>query len=134
MNRLQELRLRKGISIRRLAQDCGMSHTQISRIEHGEQTLSASNAAMFGRYFGVSADYLLGASPEEMYSNFVSSYEKCFLEFGVDKDGCVYGGYRNLSPEMGVKIGILRYLEDINEIGDLSKIFELVAALHKKTF
>lgn len=134
MGRLQELRKQKGISMRKLAEETGVSHSKISKIESGIQKISADQAVIFADYFGVTIDYLLGLSAEEIYSKFVNSYERSFLRFGVAEDGRPYGGYAGISPEMGVKIGILRYLEDINEIGDLSKIFELVAALHKKTF
>lgn len=134
MGRLQELRIQKGLSMRKLAEETGVSHSKISKIESGIQKISADQAVTFANYFGVTTDYLLGLSAEEIYSKFVNSYERSFLRFGVTEDGRPYGGYTGISPEMGVKIGILRYLEDINEIGDLSKIFELVATLHKKTF
>ena len=60
--RLKELRQSKGLSQNALAKELGVSSRNYQRYEYGEidAPVSALIAAM--RYFGVSADYLLGQS------------------------------------------------------------------------
>lgn len=71
--RLTQLRNERGISQRALSDRIGFSHATVSRIENGERKISTPQAAALARYFGVSVDYLLGVSPEEMYEKMVRS-------------------------------------------------------------
>ena len=66
MHRVKELREAKGISVRHLALATGFSHSTIARLERGERKLSTPQAVALADYFGVSVDFLLGKSPEEM--------------------------------------------------------------------
>lgn len=63
MYRLKELRLRRNLTIRALAEKVGVSHTQITHIENGKRNLTTKNAKIFADFFGVSVDYLLGCAP-----------------------------------------------------------------------
>lgn len=134
MNRLKDLREKRGISIRKLAEQVGISHTQISRIERGEQAMSVPHAVALADYFGVSVDYLLGASAEEIFDKFIDTYKRNFRDFDVDSSGRVYGGYPNLSPEMSLKVGILDKLQDLSYVKNLAAVYELVSSLSDKEF
>ena len=58
--RLRELRERKNLDKKTLAELCGLSKNQIGRYETGEIEPSAKSLMALADYFGVSIDYLLG--------------------------------------------------------------------------
>lgn len=58
--RLRELRERKRISRRVLADFCQLSKSAVARYEKGECEPTASAICRIADYFEVSADYLLG--------------------------------------------------------------------------
>lgn len=58
--RLKELRLEKGLSTRKLANEIGCSHIAISRWERGTQIPTIETLVTLALFFKVSADYLLG--------------------------------------------------------------------------
>lgn len=58
--RLKELRLEKGLSTRKLANEIGCSHIAISRWERGTQIPTIETLVALALFFKVSADYLLG--------------------------------------------------------------------------
>ncbi|MCL2674984.1 MAG: helix-turn-helix domain-containing protein [Firmicutes bacterium] len=58
--RLKELRAEKGVGQNKLAADLCLSNASISYWETGKQEPSASAIFKLARYFGVSADYILG--------------------------------------------------------------------------
>ena len=58
--RLRDLRLEKGLTIRKLAQATGISDVAISRYENELRSPSAECLILLATYFGVSTDYLLG--------------------------------------------------------------------------
>ena len=134
MNRLKELREKRGISARKLAEQVGFSQTKICKIERGEQKMSTPQAMALADYFGVSTDYLLGASAEEIFDKFIDTYKRNFREFNVDASGRVYGGYPSLSPEMSLKVGILDKLQDLSDVKNLAAVYELVSSLSDKEF
>lgn len=57
---LKELRLEKGLSQIQLANETGLSKSAIAFWEQGKRTPSAQVIVVLAKYFGVSADYLLG--------------------------------------------------------------------------
>ena len=59
-NRLRELREEKGLSQNQLAKLTGFSNASISRWENGVQDIASDYLIVLCKYFGVSADYLLG--------------------------------------------------------------------------
>lgn len=65
MNKLKDLRLQHGLSLRRLGDLTGISHTQLSRIERGEQDINGKIAVILANFFDVSIDYLVGFSDDE---------------------------------------------------------------------
>ncbi|MDR1093708.1 MAG: helix-turn-helix domain-containing protein [Clostridiales bacterium] len=60
--RLKELRAEKGIGQNKLARDLDLSNASISYWENGLQEPGAAALFKLARYFGVSADYILGLS------------------------------------------------------------------------
>ena len=60
--RLKELRLEKGLSQEQLAKETDLSRSAIGFWENGQRVPSALAIITLAKYFGVSADYLLGLS------------------------------------------------------------------------
>ena len=58
--RLKELRLEKNISQMQLSMATGLSQSAIARWELGKSEPTASALVILSKYFGESADYLLG--------------------------------------------------------------------------
>lgn len=58
--RLKELINEKGLSLRDLAADMGVTFTALSDWQRGNKTPRADSIVILARYFGVSSDYLLG--------------------------------------------------------------------------
>ena len=58
--RLKELRLEKGLSIRQLASATNISTASISRWENGIQDIASDYLIILCKFFNVSSDYLLG--------------------------------------------------------------------------
>lgn len=62
--RLKELREQKGITQAQLSEATELTVSAISKWERGRRGPSAFALFKLSRYFGVSADYLIGASDE----------------------------------------------------------------------
>ncbi|MDE7083372.1 MAG: helix-turn-helix domain-containing protein [Clostridia bacterium] len=58
--RLKELRQEKGLSQTQLAKETGISKSAIGFWETGDRIPNAQAVVVLAKYFGVSADYLLG--------------------------------------------------------------------------
>lgn len=58
--RLQQLRERRRISRRVLAELCGLSRNTVGRYERGERAPSVGTVILLADYFGVTTDWLLG--------------------------------------------------------------------------
>lgn len=58
--RLRELRIEKGLSQSALARATGLTQSAITFWEHCERVPSAEAIVILAKFFGVSADYLLG--------------------------------------------------------------------------
>ena len=58
--RLKDLRLEKGLSIRQLAKKVDLSPMAISHWENCSRTPSADALIILSKFFGVTTDYLLG--------------------------------------------------------------------------
>lgn len=59
-NRVKDLRLAHRLTLRELAEQIGLDHSAVSRIENGGRNLSDSDIVRLCNFFNVSADYLLG--------------------------------------------------------------------------
>lgn len=58
--RLKDLRIEKGLSLKALAKEIGVTDIAISRWENELRIPNIENLALIAKYFGVSADYLVG--------------------------------------------------------------------------
>jgi transcriptional regulator with XRE-family HTH domain len=58
--RLKELRSEKGLSAMALGKAIGLSDAAIIRWENNQRDIKAENLVEVAKFFGVSADYLLG--------------------------------------------------------------------------
>lgn len=58
--RLKELRLEKNLSLKDLAKGIGSSDVAISRWENELRIPNIENLYLIAKFFGVSADYLIG--------------------------------------------------------------------------
>lgn len=64
MNRLQELRIEKGLNKRELAQAVGMKYTTYLGYESGDRGMNSEVLRVFSDFFGVSIDYLIGRAED----------------------------------------------------------------------
>lgn len=64
--RLKELRKKRKISQLKMASDLNMNQNTISRYETMEREADYETLIRFADYFGVSLDYLLGRTDEEI--------------------------------------------------------------------
>lgn len=60
--RLKELRLEKGITQDKLAEETGLSQAALARWENGLRSPAAYALVILAKYFGVTTDYLLGVT------------------------------------------------------------------------
>lgn len=58
--RLKELRLEKGLTQKQLAENIGSVQSAVYYWENGQRIPSALSIIAIAKFFGVSADYLLG--------------------------------------------------------------------------
>ena len=68
--RIKELRETKGISQMELAKNLNISQSAVAKWEKEKTEPTASAIIFISRYFGVSADYLLGLENEDGTRNF----------------------------------------------------------------
>lgn len=89
MNRLRELRKARGLTSIQLGEIIGLSDSTVRFIERGDRGFSMESLERACSYFGVSVDYLLGKSPEEMLNAFVASVNRDFMNAQIHADGMV---------------------------------------------
>lgn len=58
--RLRDLRIEKGLSIKALSKEINVSSSSICRWENGQADVPGMALITICKYFGVSSDYLLG--------------------------------------------------------------------------
>lgn len=125
MNRLKELRKSRGVTLRLLAEKIGLDHSTLAHQEQGRRNFSVETSQAIADYFGVSVDYLLGASPEEMYKKLVKSL-KDFYDDTVSADGSVV---RSLSAEvkepLRSKLELLFLIDSISSPESLRLLLDL---------
>ena len=62
--RLKELRTKRGLSLRDIANELGLSDSIYSKWEKGKAIPSAQNIFKLAYFFGVTSDYLIGLKDE----------------------------------------------------------------------
>ncbi|MBR2882098.1 MAG: helix-turn-helix transcriptional regulator [Prevotella sp.] len=125
MHRIKELREGRGLTIRGLAQASHITPSTLSRAEAGDRKVSVELSTRLSAFFGVSVDYLLGASPAEMYEKLVKSL-KDFYDDTVSADG---GVVRALSAEvqepLRSKLELLFLIDSISSPESLRLLLDL---------
>lgn len=125
-NRLRLLREARGLSLRALSDRTGVDFATISFCEKGQRNFSAGCLKALATFFGVSADYLLGKSPEEMFNDFVDSLRGDFMTEMLHGDGDVTQSLSDSVREpIRTKLEILFLLRDINSKESLDMILNL---------
>ena len=69
MNRLRELRNKRRLTLREVAEKLNMSFSNVATIERGESQLREDTAKIFADFYNVSIDYLLGNTDNPTESN-----------------------------------------------------------------
>ncbi|MEG1923890.1 MAG: hypothetical protein RR307_05485, partial [Clostridia bacterium] len=72
-------------------------------------------------YFGVSVDYLLGSSLEDIFKNFINNHYGDFVRDAIDSEGDVYEQHSSTSSTV-VKFDIVKILQDVNDLASLKHI------------
>ena len=125
MNRLKQLRTARKMSLRSLSEQTGIEFSSIAYYERGERNLSVKSQQVLSDFFGVSVDYLLGKSPEEMFNDFVDSLRNDFMVETSYSDGDVTQLLSPAVPEpVRTKIEILLLLRGIDSKTSLDMILE----------
>lgn len=60
MNRLRELKDKKGLSLRELSEKVNIDFGNLSKMQNGKIGIATENAKILADFFNVSIDYLLG--------------------------------------------------------------------------
>lgn len=125
-NRLRQLRQERGLSLRALSERTGVDFATISFCEKGQRNFSANSLQALASFFGVSVDYLLGKTAEQIYTDFVRSFHHDFMRENSFSDGAVTQSLADDIPDpIRTKIEILFALEDINSSESLEMILNL---------
>lgn len=132
-NRLRQLREARGLSLRALSERTGVDFATISFCEKGKRNFSAGCIKALTTFFGVSVDYLLGKSAEQMFDDFVDSIRMDFVGESMDGAGDVVQRLSDsIAEPMRSKLEILFLLREVNSPESLSMILEL-AKLRRAT-
>ena len=124
-NRLKQLRQAHDLSLRALSEKTGVDFATISFCEKGQRNFSANSIKVLSEFFGVSSDYLLGKSPEEMFNDFVDYLRNDFMVETSYSDGDVTQLLSPAVPEpVRTKIEILLLLRGIDSKTSLDMILE----------
>ena len=83
--RIQDIRLQKGIKALDMAVQLDLSKDQYSRIERGTSICKITTLHKIAQYLGVSADYLLYGREEEMYIDQIRIFLKGMKKREKDK-------------------------------------------------
>ena len=126
MNRLRKLRKNRGLTSSQMAEVLGITDSAVRYIERGKRGFSEGSLARACEYFGVSADYLLGKSAEEIYNGFVSSLRGDFLTEVVDSDGSVVQKISDSIPEpIRSRLDVVFVLQYISDSAKLQALYQL---------
>lgn len=121
MNRLRELRLSKNLSTIELGRLLQLDPSMLTHIEKGRKNFSLESLSRACEFFGVSADYMLGKSPEEMLDDFADSLRNDFVTEELHDDGDVTRSVSDSVPEPArTKIQLILTLRSVNDPALLS--------------
>lgn len=127
-SRIEELRIKEGMSRRELSLAIGMNHSYISNFCTGLQdTMDILQAVRIAKYFGVSTDYLLGitddsTSKEEEYVELdIRVLNEKIAEYNLKKDKLESIKYavdqmEHMYSKRGYLKKISEYIRDYDEV------------------
>lgn len=97
--------------------DCvHLDYSTLGHIERGRRGFSQESLNILADFFNVSADYLLGKSPEDMLHDFVASIPASFETDTKDSTGDVTHGYsKDVSPIMRNRFEIIKLLNGTDD-------------------
>lgn len=121
-NRLRELREKKGLSLRALSEKTGVDFSTIAFCEKGQRNFSANSLAALSSFFGVSVDYLLGKTPEEVYTGFLDSLRR---DYDLDPSSSLDDKLSDVPEPIRTKLSILFLVDGISSPESLRMIYEL---------
>jgi transcriptional regulator with XRE-family HTH domain len=64
-NRLQDVRERRGLSLRGLSWDTGLDYSYLSKVERGLEPMRDANKLILARYYGLTVGYLFHGGNED---------------------------------------------------------------------
>ena len=111
MNRLRFLRMKKGISLRDLAEKTNISYPTLSRLENGSSGFNEESLKILSSFFDVSIDYLLERTNDPRGSSYSSSDNKVHID---DFTFALYGEVKDLTD--AEKEDILDLVKKMKEI------------------
>jgi transcriptional regulator with XRE-family HTH domain len=89
-DRLKNLRVSRGLTVRELAEDVGIDFSIISAIENGRRKLNVTYASKLADYFHVDIDFLLYHTEADLLDTFEEKLLTMFNEYeksnSCDKD------------------------------------------------
>ena len=124
-NRLRELRTQRGLSLRGLAEAINLDFSSLAYYERGVRNFSSKSQKILADYFGVSVDYLLGYSLQEIYDRFVDTHYGDFIDVDIDLKGDAYEKARE-DIVMATKFEIIRAVNSINDKATLDDILSKI--------
>lgn len=122
MNRLKQLRQARNLSCRALSEKTGIDFSTIAYCERGQRNFSVKTQAILADFFGVSVDYLLGKSAEDMYSDFLSSLRR---DYDLDPASSLDDKLSDVPEPIRTKLSILFLLDGISSPESLRMIYDL---------
>lgn len=128
-NRLRELRLARGLSLRALSNATGIDFATISFCEKGKRNFSANCIKQLSSFFGVSVDYLLGKSAEEIFEGFIDSLRSDFITETADRE---FGATQKTADFVGEplrsKLAAVLEIDKVENPENLKAVLSLLSA------
>ena len=123
--RIKELRKAHGWTQAQLSEKLNKGDSTVRMWELGKSEPDNETIILLSDFFGVSVDYLLGKSPEEMFNDFVDSLKRDFSVDTLHSDGEVTQSLDDSVREpVRTKIKILLMLREINDVDRLNTIYQ----------
>ena len=123
--RVKELRKAHGWTQVQLSEKLNKGDSTVRMWELGKSEPDNETIVLLSDFFGVSVDYLLGKSPEEMFNDFVDSLKRDFSVDTLHSDGEVTQSLDDSVREpVRTKIKILLMLREINDVDRLNTIYQ----------
>lgn len=126
MNRLKELRLSKGLTLAELAKALEMDYSTLGHIERGRRNFSIESLNKACAFFGVSTDFMLGMSLEDIFANIADTHYGDCTAIRLSKEGEPVEVYRDGSLPVCLKFAIIKALKDVDNVQSLEAILTLV--------